>query len=328
MPDSRLAHLLPAPAPDEEVAAARAHAGLLDLSDHGVFSLVGPDARRFANGMFTNNIRALPVGRLNASAMVDDKARIQGLLDLWCVEPDSFLAVLDGVEPETFEARYAKYIIFDDVELTEQSDEWALLGVQGPAAAAVLVAAGLPAPEAEGEHATSPEGWRNGRRSRSVAGGYDVLVPLSGAEAAWARLVAAGARPIGAEAVERLRVEVGYGRWPVDFGEKALPHELRLVQRMCSFDKGCYIGQEVINRIDVMGQVQKKLWGLTLATVPAPNTPVLHEGNAVGFTLSGVMEGGQARVLAILRKAVWTPGLVVEVEGVGPATVSDLPFGG
>jgi folate-binding protein YgfZ len=303
---------------------------VLDLSDHGVMTLIGPDARRFCNGMFTNNVRDLQPGQANLSAMVDDKARIQGLLDLWCLEPASFAAVLEGVTPEAFEARYSKYIIFDDVELTEVSDETTLLGVQGPAAAAVLARAGLPAPEAEGAHvAADLDGvaLRVLRRSRSVAGGFDLLAPVAALGAIAARVREAGAEPLGPDAVERLRVEAGIARWPLDMGERALPHELRLVERMCSFNKGCYIGQEVINRIDVMGQVQKKLWGLEMPAVPAPNTPVLLEGAAVGHTLSGVDEEGRARVLAILRKAAWTPGAVVEVEGVGPAVVRDLPFG-
>ena len=140
----------PVTSPDAQVAAARTRAGLLDLSDRGVMSLVGPDARRFCNGMFTNNVRDVPVGVARASAMVDDKARIQGLIDLWCVEAASFLAVLEGVTPEAFEARYGKYIIFDDVELGDESAALGLVGVQGPEAAAVLGRAGLPTPGEEG----------------------------------------------------------------------------------------------------------------------------------------------------------------------------------
>lgn len=325
MPNPRLHDLLPPADPDGEVHHARTSAALLDLTDRGVMRFVGPDARRFCNGMFTNNVRNLAIDHLNSSAMVDDKAKIQGLIDLWHHAPDTFEAVLEGVEPEFFTTRYEKFIIFDDVELTDRTEEAALLSVQGPDAAAVVAAAGLPFPTAEGE-IVHDGAWVLGRRARSVAGGIDLLGPIDDARALWARLVAEGAHPIGDDAVERLRVEVGHARWPVDMGNRAIPHELRLVERMCNFNKGCYIGQEVINRIDVMGQVQKKLWGLTMAHIPAPQTPVIFEGNAVGHTLSGVIEDGQARVLAILRRAVWTPGLVVEVEGVGPAVVSDLPF--
>ncbi|HNH49349.1 MAG TPA: aminomethyl transferase family protein, partial [Myxococcota bacterium] len=99
----------------------------------------------------------------------------------------------------------------------------------------------------------------------------------------------------------------------------------------CSFEKGCYIGQEVINRIDVMGQVQKKLWGLELVgpdtDLPAMGSDVFLGEDSVGTTTSAVAEPGHRRVLAVLRKSVWKPGLELRV---GPecrvAVVRDLPF--
>lgn len=310
---------------DAEVAALRAGAGLAELA-FPVLSLQGSDARRWANGQFTNRLRDLPPDRLVQCAMVDDKARVQGLLDAWCPAEDHLLLTLQGVGVARFTERYEKYIIFDDVEQEDRSDDLRVLTVQGPSAAAVLAAAGLPAPPAEGEAAVA-DGVRVGRRARSRAGGYDLLVPTGALAAVWARLVDAGAVPVGDDALEVVRVEAGLVRFPVDVGEKALPHELRIVDRMCSFEKGCYIGQEVVNRIDVMGQVAKKLWALELDAVPAPGSALTLDGNPVGHTLSGVMDGGRARVLAILRKPAWAEGTVVQVEGVGPATVRDVPVG-
>lgn len=322
------------PALLDETARVRAHAGLFDLAacsptGAGVLTFVGPDARRFCNGMFTNNIRNLPVGRANQNAMVDDKARVQGLHDVACLADDAagghFRATLEGVAVDTFVARYEKYIIFDDVELTDVSDAWRTLTVQGPAAAAVLAAAGLPVPADEGEVraiGATLTGATVTRRARSVAGGFDLCVPSDEVEAHRARLGLAWG---DAATLERLRVEAGLVRWPVDMGERALPHELRVVPRMCSFEKGCYIGQEVINRIDVMGQVTKTVWGLEGATLPDPGAEVRLGADAVGTVLSGVQEEGYARALVLLRKAAWQPGLAVDVAG-APMTVSDLPF--
>jgi folate-binding protein YgfZ len=291
----------------------------------------GPDARRFCNGMFTNNVRNLPVDRGNSNAMVDDKARVQGLLDLWRVSESALLAVLHGVTAEAFEARYAKYIVFDDVELTDEREAVGLLSVQGPDAAAVLTRAGLPVPEDEGAIA-SVESVHVLRRARSVPGGFDVLLPRDVAALTWEALVAAGAAPAGRDALEILRVEAGQPRWPVDMSEKSLVHELRLVERCVSFDKGCYIGQEIINRIDVMGQVTKKIWGLEMAedALPPRGAEVRIGEDVVGATLSGVRDGARVRVLALLRKAAWTPGAEVDVHANGRivrATVHDLPFG-
>jgi folate-binding protein YgfZ len=313
-----------------ECAAVRGGAGLYDLADHGVVTLVGPDARRFCNGMFTNNVRDLAEGRGNANAMVDDKARIQGLLTLYHTAPDTFLAVLEGVTPEAFEARYGKYIIFDDVELSDVSEEVGVLSVQGPAAAEVLGRSGLPTPAEEGEIVSVDE-LRVARHARSRAGGYDLVVPRAALPAVWAGLRGAGAAPVGLDAQEVLRIEAGKPRWPVDMSERSLLHELRLVADHGSFNKGCYIGQEVINRIDVMGQVTKKLWGLEMGedALPPSGAEVKIGDEVVGTTLSGAREGMRVRVLALLRKAAWTPGMAVEVHAAGrvvPATVVDLPF--
>jgi aminomethyltransferase len=315
---------------DAEADAGRAAAVLLDLPAHGVVTLAGPDARRFANGMFTNNIRALQPGRGNQSCMVDDRARIQGVLDTWCVDPETFLVVLDGVTPEAFEARYGKYIIFDDVELTDRSEDLGVVSVQGPGAGELLSKAGLPVPD---EGFASVEELRVARRARTRAGGFDVIAPKTALPALWEGLRGAGGRPIGWEAAEALRVEAGLPRWPVDFGEKSLLHEMRMVERCGAFDKGCYIGQEVINRIDVMGQVNKKLWGLRMVedAIPPVGAEVRVGGEAVGATLTGARDHGVARVLAILRKSAWQPGLEVEVHAgdrTVRAVVSDLPFDG
>lgn len=314
--------------PAAECAAARAGAALFDRADQHVVTLVGPDARRFANGMFTNNVRALPVGGANRNAMVDEKARIQGLLTLACLADDTFLAVLDGVSAEAFEARYGRYIVFDDVELTDLTPERTVLSVQGPESAATLTRAGLPVP---------PDGCATDgdlvvvRAARTRDGGYDLVVPNDRAGAAWQALLGAGATPAGWDAAEILRIEAGTPRWPVDMGERALVHEMGLVASCAAFDKGCYIGQEVINRVDVMGQVNRQLRGLTLHedALPPHGAEVRIGDAGVGTVLSGAREGARVRTLALLRKDAWAEGTQVSVHAgaraVG-ATVSSLPF--
>ncbi len=313
---------------EEEVRVIRQEAGLIDLGRSAVLTLVGPDARRFSNGMFTNNTRALAPGGRNRSAMTDEKGRMQGMLDVWCIEPEHFMVVLDGVTAEAFVERYGKFIIFDDVELTDCSQERTVLALAGPNAAAILVAAGLPAPAAgcavAGEFFVA-------RKERFGGGGYDVVAPVAEAVTLWEALRGAGARVVGFSAQEATRIAAGRVRWPVDMGERALVHEMRLVEECCSFDKGCYIGQEVINRIDVMGQVAKKIWGLTMRedAIPPLEAEVRLGADVVGVARSGARVGGVTRVLAVLRKPAWHPGLEVEVHAAGRsvgAVVSDLPF--
>jgi folate-binding Fe-S cluster repair protein YgfZ len=106
---------------------------------------------------------------------------------------------------------------------------------------------------------------------------------------------------------------------------------MRLVESCVSFNKGCYIGQEVINRVDVMGQVAKKLWGLQMKedALPPAGAEVKLGDEVVGDTRSAARVDGRALVLAVLRKSAWQPGLDVEVHAGGRvvgAVVRDLPF--
>ncbi len=308
--------------------AGRRGVALFNRSASDTVSLSGKDTLRFCNGMFSNNIRALKPGQSNQNVMLDAKGRILGQLEVWCVGDQTLWVTLENVPSTTFMEHYDRFIIADDVEMEDLSERWIQLSLQGPAARFLLEKLGWSAPEAGFVEVGA---IRIAQRRRSRAGGYDLLLPVEEAEAVTTALISAGAILAGADAQEILRVEAGIARWPLDMGERALVHEMRMVPDYCSFEKGCYIGQEVINRIDVMGQVQKKLWGLELedptGELPAVGSEVLLGEDVVGSTTSAVAEPGRVRVLAVLRKAVWKPGLELRV---GPAarvaTVRDLPF--
>ena len=316
---------------DEGVAAARAGAVCLDLAWIEVLDLQAPELRRWANGMFTNNITRLPVGRGNRNAMCDDRGRVQGLLDLYCVGETRFLAVLDGVDADWFEGRYRMFLILDEIEVDPRPDGATLLSVQGPAAGAALEAAGLPAPAIDRAFETTDSGVTVARRDRTGLGGYDLIVPGDQVAAVWAALQAGGATPAGTDVLDALRIFAGLASWPQDGTDKTMVHELRLNADVCNFEKGCYVGQEVINRIDVKGAINKKLMGLRLAAPVPQGSPVMHGDKAVGTVTSLAEVGGQVVGLGVLRKAAWAPGTVVEVDtgdGAVAATVSDLPLSG
>lgn len=286
-----------------ECAAAQTTAGLADLAHLATAVLEGPDARRFANGMFTNNIRDLDPGQLSRSAMCDDRGRVQGLIDVYCTGPDRFEIVLEGVSAEWFAERYALYIVFDDVDLSASDSSPWILSLQGPSAADVLDRAGLPTPT-HGHHIQTESGIRVGTKDRTGLGGFDLLVPTALVETTWAAVLAAGACAMGHATMEDFRIRSGRARWPVDGTERSLIHELRLNQEVCNFDKGCYLGQEVINRVDVKGQVTKTLERLIFPReAPAIGAPVLLDGKTIG-TISSVTHGAHDSVaLAVLRKA-------------------------
>jgi folate-binding protein YgfZ len=308
-------------------------AGVVDLSHIAVLDLQASDLRRWANGIFTNNIRRLPVGRGNRNGMCDDRGRLQGLLDLYCLADDHFLAVLDGVDADWFEARYRMFLILDDIEVEPQFDVSTLISLQGPTAGALLSAVNLPVPGVEREHLVdATTGVRVARRDRTGLGGFDLMVPLAGAIDLWAALRSAGARPFGLETLDALRVRAGQAAFPQDAGEKSMIHELRLNQEICAFDKGCYVGQEIINRIDVKGLLTKKLMGLVVeGEAPPIGAEVVVDDVVVGVVTSSAPRDGGGLGLSVVRKSAWTPGVVARLrtpDGERDATLSELPFGG
>ncbi len=308
--------------PDVDALAA----GVVDLAHMGLLTFSAEAARRWANGMFTNNVKRLAVGHGQRSAMCDDRGRLQGLLDLYCLDEHDFLVALEGVTTDWFEQRYRMFLILDDIEVDVLEGEWTLLSVQGPDAARVVAAAGLPTPEADRRHLVDEaSGTRVARRDRTGLGGFDLFVKVDRVAAVWASLVGAGAVPFGLETLDALRIRAGRAAWPQDGTDKTMIHELRLNEDVCAFDKGCYVGQEVINRIDVKGILTKKLMGLSVDGA-APLGAAVVLGDQVVGTVTSAADG---RALAVLRKSAWEPGTAVVVrasDGERPAIVADLPF--
>ena len=322
---------------DAEVRAVQTGAGILDLTHVPRGTISGDEVRRFCNGMFTNNIRKLKPGQGNRSAMCDDRGRVQGVLDLYYATDTLFWVVLDGVSGATFEKRYEMFMVLDDIELELCEGEPWLLSIQGPASADVLAALGLPVPADDHAHVEVPAaegpGFRVMRKDRTGHGGFDLLVPDAALAATFEAAVAAGAAPVGRVALEALRIAAGRARWPVDGTEKSMVHELRLNTDCCAFDKGCYVGQEVINRIDVKGQVNKRLTGLVLGedALPPVGAEVLLDGQPVGTVTSAARVLGRPLALGVLWKTVWEPGTAVVVRAGDrevAATTAELPFSG
>jgi len=270
--------------------------------------------------MFTNNIKRLREGQGNRNAMCDDRGRVLGLLDLYFNSPTHFTIVLDGVDRDWFETHYRMYLILDDVELEPDAEETArVLSLQGPGAEALLSGLGWELPEAERAHLLREDGIRLCRRGRSGLPGFDILVPPDAVEGTWDLLLKAGAVPIGSEAMEVLRVLRGEPRWPVDGEAKTLIHQLGLEGEVCSFDKGCYLGQEVINRIDVKGAVNKKITGMRLegSGLPPVASEVQQDGKTIGKLTSVVQQDGHYIGIGILRKTAWEPGIPILIEADG-----------
>ncbi len=276
------------------------------LEPSGAVAFRGPDARRFLNGMLTHNVRDLPVGSAQRTALLDDRGRVLGLLRLGCAAPDRFVAFPDGGERAALATRFARFLVFDDVEVDALAFP-AAFHLFGPGAAARIERLGLPATSGFAEQ--GPVAIL--ATDRFGAPGWDVWGHPPPIE------------PITDEEATRLRVRSGRVVWPDDVAEKRLVHELGLRETVLSFEKGCYIGQETVNRVDVMGGVKKRLAGIVAAGPVSPGDAVYVGDDAVGAL--GSVSGHLA--LAVLRIPADEPGTEVHIGDARiPARTAAFPL--
>ena len=274
--------------------ALRTRAAWLDLSARGKIRLTGEDRARLLHAMSTNHIQQLTPGTGCYAFFLNDKGRVLADANVLC-RPDHFL--LD-VEPEARQPLYQHldhYIIADDVTLEDATDSAATIAVEGPQAAEVLQRVCAPLPEAE----YSTVDWNQAlvaRLNSTGSLGFFIFAPIA-EKAAWiARLEAAGAEPADAEAARVVRLEHGKARYGEDITERFLAQEANQPNAL-HFSKGCYLGQEIVERVRSRGQIHRVLKPLMLEgnEPPAPGTKL---ENATEIT-SAVYSPALGKVVAL-----------------------------
>jgi folate-binding protein YgfZ len=275
-------------------------AALVELPWRGVVELTGRDRARFLHGMCTQEIRKLAPGEGRAAAVVGRQGKMLAELTVH-VLPDRLLLQVDRANLQPAVDALSKFVVADDVAFA--ASDRAVLGVHGPAARGALGVA---------EMADFAGGERDGAwiaRNRTVAAdGYDLLVPAARLEETRKRLAGL---PTASEAdYEAARIAAGWPRWGKDMGPELLPMEAGLEPIAIRYDKGCYIGQEVIQRVKTYSEPPRMLVQLVLeGDAPPAGTPVTSRGEEVGRVTSS--SGRFA--LALVRKEVKAPGSHVEV---------------
>jgi len=314
--------------PQEELAALRTGCGMFDLGWRAKLVVTGRDRTRWLNGMVTNNIRDLAPGHGVYSFLLSAQGHILG--DMYVFNRgESFLIDTDRSQVEGLTQLLKKYIIMDQVVLSETGQNLiTTLGLEGPNAKAVLVRAGFEPSELQALE-VEDRMWDDAALSlvRSLPGGYLIWLPRESAGGMWEALVAAGASPVGLAAREMWRIVAGIPRYGVDIRERDLPQETAQ-EHALNFSKGCYIGQEIVERIRSRGAVHRRFTGFAFEgqTPPAPGTKIERDGRELGeITSVAVLPSGQALGLGYLRREAGGPGTTVEAGGV-TATVSELPF--
>jgi len=327
----------------EEYQLVRERAGLIDVSQRGKIELVGPDAASFLHNLSTNDIRSLPSGAGCEIFLTNDKGKVLAFGWVYHLpgesEPPTFWLDVDSAATENAVQHLNKYLISEQVELSDRTKEFGQFYLVGPKAREVLA------------KATRQDlaGWREMQcglvqlsdslsiqirfHQRLGVDCFEIICPCSESDRIPEVLTSAGAQTVSMETLEILRVEAGIPVYGIDIDEDVLAPEVGRTGQAISYSKGCYLGQETIVRIRDLGHVNRTLLGLKVeGSNDLPRgSKVFREDKEVGEVTSSVMSPrlGTVIALAYLHRGCQTPGTRVEVAvetGRVPAEVASLPF--
>jgi folate-binding protein YgfZ len=318
-----------------EHEAATRGVGVIDRSHVGKVAVTGRDRQAFLQGMLSNEVKSLAPGQGTAAAFLDAHGKVMALLHVYVCEDRVLLELPPGLTTKTLEL-IDHYLISEKAYFEDADLSFVVIAVEGPGAPALLASlAGRSfelAPYQHVEMAVAGAPVRVVRRSETGGAGFQCwTMPFHGA-ALWRALVDAHARPVGAEALDILRVEAGIAWYGRDVDETMILPETRL-EHLVSYNKGCYIGQEVVARVKYRGHVNRALTGLVLEgdRVPAAGSHVVAGDAEVGRVTSAVRSVALATPIALgyVRREHLAPGSPVSVldgDTRLAARVCALPF--
>ncbi|HJW37392.1 MAG TPA: glycine cleavage T C-terminal barrel domain-containing protein [Candidatus Udaeobacter sp.] len=293
-------------------------ASFVDLSARAKFRIIGTDRFRFLNGQITNDLRkasetnAIEACVLNAKGKMNAHIFIGALDECFSVDADPELG-------ETLRTRLERYVIADDVQIDDVTHQFSLFHVLSKKS-----------PTAEHGRIVSVH--------RFAEPGWDIWSDAARHDAVWQQLSSAFAfvDPVFAEV---LRIEQGIPRWGFELTEEIIPIEANLEQRTIDYEKGCYIGQEVISRIKMSGQTNKRLCGLiSLDDVPLQPGMKLAAPSAAGREVGWVTTAtrseriGKEIALGYVKRGFNSPDTKLDASSAQnsakpiPVEVVPLPF--
>src|SRR4029077_2562587 len=302
--------------------------GLYDLSGRAKIAVTGSDRVRWLNGMATNNVRDLAHGHGVYAFLLNAQGRIQA--DLYVFQRGELLLVdTEQQQREKVLQLFDHYIIADDVEIADVSDKLTALGLTGPESRHVLERACIASPDLK--HLRFADvAWKDKTVTLLHAGeevreSWQLWIAPEHAGQLWDALVKAGARPTGTTALNLFRISHGIPKFGVDIGERDLPQETGQ-KRALNFTKGCYLGQEIVERIRSRGSVHRKFTAFAVeGTLPEPGAKIMADEKGVGEITSSTilpLPGGDRPVaLGYLRREAAEKDLRA-----GPAKLKPAPL--
>ena len=317
--------------PTAELEALRSGSGVFVLPWRGRINVSGKDRVRWLHNMVTNNVRDLPVNRGNYNFVLNAQGRILGDMYIYN-RGESFALETDASQVETLVHAMKRFIIMDKVELVEIGADSVSVGICGPKAESVLSNAGVNAggmqPLEVRDVGFDDIAATLVRGPEQKPGWFELWLDPNKAQELWTLLVKAGAKPVGAKALEMWRILQGIPSYGQDIRDRDLPQETEQPQAL-NFTKGCYIGQEIVERIRSRGQVHRKFTGFVFGD----RVPGLRKYESEGRALAEITsiardtttQGPKNIGLGYVRREAIAAGPKIALDGI-EATAVDLPF--
>jgi aminomethyltransferase len=312
---------------DEEYRVAREAVALFDTNWHVILTLGGRDRVSYLHAITSNDIKSVAVGGGTLALFLNPQGHILAELEVYTL-PERLLVLSHASLRERTITTLRKFVIASQVKIEDVTDQMGSLAVEGPLAEDVVKeACGVllgELPELAIQDATV-EGMDCHLLRRSHFGqmGAELIARREALPALWRTLLADvrahGGTPIGMAALNTLRLEAGVPWFPADFNDAMIPHEAVLEKTHVSFNKGCYTGQEIVERVRSRGHVNRKRVSLrfSMASPPPTGTKLLAGGAEVGFVTSAAFSpsSGTAIGMGYVRREYFAPGSIVEFDG-------------
>ncbi len=319
-----------------EYRLARETVALVDTNYHALIYVDGPDRVRYLNALLTNNIKDLAAGQGNVSLLLSAQGHILAEIETYALT-DRLLTLSHALARARTAQTLEKFIIMDDVTLDDVTERLGSVALEGPQAAAMLRGLGGPDLETMEDRAHSDAKiasipCRVIHKSLFGEKGAELVVQRNQLTALWQALLEAARAydggPIGYAALNALRLEAGIPWFGYDFDDKYIPHEATLETSHISYTKGCYTGQEIVERVRSRGHVNRRRVGLRFAglAIPESGAALSAGGKEVGHITSAARSPALDCVIGMgyLRREHNALGSQVQWAS-GEAEVIELP---
>jgi folate-binding protein YgfZ len=308
----------------EYYKAATEAAAITELDSFGILKLTGSDRASWLQGMVTNEVEKLQPGAGCYAAHLTPQGKLVAQMHVLKDDDALWLSLERAVIPK-LTAAFDKLLIMEDVQVADVSDAYSVLGIFGPQAAARLDSwFGQPL---NLENLYSHVRFEGSRIIVSRLG-YEVWTPREQADSVLRFFADHGVTAIDHGTWDVLRTEAGIPVFGIDVDETTTMPELG--EHGISYDKGCYIGQEVVAKVKYIGHVNRRFVGLLISgnELPEMKSTIRKGGRDVGYVTTALFSPSLNKPIALgfVSRSAYAVGSEVEV-GTATGTIVDLPFG-